>query len=188
MRRPAWLVLLLIGLAAPASPAAAQGVGIAAGVGLYGLGGSDYSNVSRSSGLDGRVFYQSAGGLQLGAGYFATTLALRDSGDVSRTTFFVEPRWAFLVGESRVVPYIGLRGSYVREDRPGDFDANGFGGGGVVGFYLRMGETSALDISGTATRFQLDRISGADAPPALDRLSGTIYGVRLGVVFALATF
>ncbi len=187
--RPAGLLLfLLIGLAGAARPAAAQGVGIAAGAGIYGLGGDDYSDVDRSFGLDGRVFYQSAAGLQLGVGYFTTTLSLPDSGDVSRTTFFMEPRWAFLLGDSPLVPYIGVRGSYTREDRPGDFEANGFGGGGVVGLYLRMGESSALDLSGTATRFQLDRITGTDAPAALDRLSGTIYGVRLGIVFALATF
>lgn len=181
------LASAVVALALVAAPVAGQGIGVAAGAGLYSFGGSDYDGVDRTPALDGRVFYQAANGLQLGVGYATMTLGEAD-GDVNRTEIFAEPRWGIFLGEGRFVPYIGARGSYVRENHPGDFDVNGFDIGGTVGVYVRMGETTALDLSGLTSRFTLDRVSGADAPAGLESLSGTRFGLRIGIVFTLATF
>lgn len=110
---------------------------------LYGFDlGSGDSEFGSGIGGQARLFYLWPGGLGLGAGGSLTFHDVTGSGaNMNKWSAFVEPRYTFLLGSSKIRPHVLARASYnwfSYDSGASSPDQKGFGFGGGIGAHYPL--------------------------------------------------
>jgi len=116
------------------------------------LGGS--AEFGRGFGGEARLFFLWSSGLGVGGGGSATVHDVRGANeDMWKWSVFVEPRYTFLLGSSKIRPHVMARASYnwfayesTQSGQPGGVNQSGLGFGGGAGVHYPLAGWLGLEM------------------------------------------
>ncbi|HEX2203973.1 MAG TPA: outer membrane beta-barrel protein [Longimicrobium sp.] len=176
-------------LAALPAPVAAQNLSAGVFGGYFDLSGDEFDDADAGFGFGGVLAVGVHPRFEIGAGVIRTTHSLEGGGDDDEITALVihaEPRARFPLAGSPVVPFVGARVGWVKEDIDiGGVEAerDGLGFGAVGGVEVALGPTVAATLAASFTRVSLgDAEVGGTAIDGTD-IEGNVIGLEAGLRF-----
>jgi hypothetical protein len=181
---------LLAVAGAPIHAPAQSAFSLGARSGYTGFTGADFEGAGAALILDLNLRYGSRPGFSIAGGGHFSNHAVADDVDLDAVSVYGEGRYTFPVMSDNVLPFVTLRGGYVRQTfttgsgtSTQDAVQDGPSFGGTLGAEYELSERLGIEVAGLYNALWLDDMSVNGNPQPGTERSGGQWAVLFGIVF-----